>query len=408
VRNAHAIAFMPSVVEGGGMSETTLAVEDLELLRERRSAKWRAYPPDVLPLPVAEMDFSLAPAIREVLHDAVSRSDTGYGFAGPELGESLAGFAADRWGWAVDPTAVLAVPDVGVGCVELLRVLCEPGDALVINTPVYPPFFSWAAETGLRIVEVPLQHDPQAADVASGGWRLDLDGLAAAFAAGARTYLLCNPHNPVGRVHSAEELAAVVDLAAQHGARVISDEIHAPLVLAGSAFTPFLTLPGADQLGVSLVSASKAFNLAGLKCAQAVTGSPAMAAAVARIPVDVQWRFGHLGMLATVAAYRDGAGWLDALLSTLAQRHDLLGRLLTQRLPQVRRQAPEATFLAWLDCTALGEGASPQQRFLERGRVALHPGPDFGSAGSGWVRLNVATSEQILHEAVERMTRALA
>jgi cystathionine beta-lyase len=390
------------------MTDVTLAVDDLELLRERRSAKWRANAADVLPLPVAEMDFALAPAIRDTLAAAVARSDTGYAFAGPELGEALAGFAEQRWGWTLDPGQVLPVSDVGVGCVELLRVLCEPGDAVVINTPVYPPFFHWAAETGLRVVEVPLLHDPDAEDVASGGWRLDLDGLEEAFAAGARTYLLCNPHNPVGRTHSAHELAAVVELAQRHGVRVISDEIHAPLVLGGSRFTPFLKLPGAAEVGVSLVAASKAFNLAGLKCAQVVTASPAMAAAVARVPEDVRWRVGHLGVLAAVAAYRDGGGWLDALLHTLDQRHDQLGTLLAERLPQVRWQRAEATFLAWLDCRAIGDGAVPQQRFLERGRVALYAGTDFGAPGDGWVRLNVATSEPILDEAVARMAAAIA
>jgi cystathionine beta-lyase len=291
--------------------------------------------------------------------------------------------------------------------VELLRVLCEPGQALVVNTPVYPPFFSWAAETGLRIVEVPLRHDPAAADVASGGWRLDLEGLEAAFAAGARTYLLCSPHNPVGRVHSAPELAAVVELATRHGVRVIADEIHAPLVLDGASFTPFLTVPGAAEVGVSLVAASKAFNLAGLKCAQVVTAGSALSSAVSRLPADLRWRVGHLGVLASVAAYREGSGWLDALLCTLGRRHEQLGQLVAQRLPQVRWQHPEATFLAWLDCRGVGEGAQPQQRFLESGRVALYPGPDFGAPGSGWVRLNVATSGEILDEAVTRMAHAL-
>jgi cystathionine beta-lyase len=389
------------------MSDTTLAVDHLELLRERRSAKWRIYPPDVLPLPVAEMDYALAPAIREALHEAVSRSDTGYGFAGTELGEALAGFASDRWAWIIDPAAVLPVADVGVGCVELLRVLCRPGDALVVNTPVYPPFFHWAAETGLELVQVPLLHDPAAADVASGAWRLDLAGLEAAFEAGARTYLLCNPHNPVGRVHSPDELAAVALLAARYGARVIADEIHAPLVLAGSSFTPFLTVPGGDEVGVSVVSASKAFNLAGLKCAQVVTASPAMAAAIEGIPEDVRWRVGHFGILASLAAYRDGGGWLDALLSTLGQRHEQLHRLLTDRLPHLRCQRAEATFLAWVDCRAVGPGREPAERFLERGRLALYAGPDFGDPGSGWVRVNVATSEDILDEAVTRMVTAL-
>jgi cystathionine beta-lyase len=179
------------------------------------------------------------------------------------------------------------------------------------------------------------------------------------------------------------------------------------LVLTGSSFTPFLTVPGGDEVGVSVVSASKAFNLAGLKCAQVVTASAVMAAALADIPQDVRWRIGHFGVLASVAAYRDGGGWLDALLSTLDQRHDQLQRLLTDGLPQLRCQRAEATFLAWVDCRAVGDGSEPQERFLERGRVALYAGPDFGAPGSGWVRVNVATSDEILEEAAARMATAL-
>ncbi len=387
--------------------EVPLPVDDLRLLRRRRSVKWRSHPRDVLPLPVAEMDFGLAPPVRDVLAAAVECSDTGYSFAGTELAQALVGFAADRWSWGIDPSAVVPVPDVGVGCVELLRVLGAPGDAVVINPPVYAPFPRWIAETGQRVVEVPLLHDPEASDVAAGGWRLDLDGLADAFAAGARTYLLCSPHNPVGRVHCSDELAAVVALAHEHGVTVIADEIHAPLLLPGSDFTAFLTLPAAAEVGVSVVSASKAFNLAGLKCAQVVSGSQQMRERVAGIPEDVAFRIGHFGVLASIAAYADGGEWLDALLATLVLRHDQLGRLLTERLPQIRRQQPEATYLAWLDCRAISHGATPHQLFLERGRVAMEAGPVFGAQGSGWVRCNVATSESILDEAVDRMAVAL-
>jgi cysteine-S-conjugate beta-lyase len=249
-------------------------------------------------------------------------------------------------------------------------------------------------------VEAPLRQD------SAGAWRLDLDALADAFATGPSAYVLCNPHNPVGRVHTADELAAVVRLAHEHGVTVVSDEIHAPLVLPGSTFTPFLTVAGAAAIGVSLVSASKAWNLAGLKCAAIVSGSAAMRAAVQRRPVDARWRVGHFGLLASVAAFAAGGDWLDALLSTLDHRRAQLSRVLAERLPQVRWHPPEATYLAWLDCRAYGEGATPQRLFLDRGRVALEPGPNFGTPGSGWVRLNFGTGAEILDQAVERMAAA--
>jgi len=376
-----------------------LPVDPLDVLRRRRSAKWHTYPPDVLPLPVAEMDYPLAPAVQDALREAVERSDTGYAMAVPALGEALAGFAARRWSWQLDPAAVTPVADVAVGSVELLRALTRPGDRVVISPPVYPPFFGWAPEAGRELVEAPLRHTDD-------GWRLDLAALEAAFADGAAAYLLCNPHNPVGRVHEPGELQALVELATRYGVTVVSDEIHAPLVLPGATFTPLLTVPGAAQVAVAVLSASKAWNLAGLKCAAVVTGSPAMAAAVAGLPADSRWRAGHFGVLASVAALTDGEEWLDRLLVSLDRRRAQLGEQLARRLPAVRWRPPEATYLAWLDCTALGDGDRPQQLFLEQGRVGLEPGLRFGRQGSGHVRLNFATSAEVLDDAVARMAAA--
>jgi cysteine-S-conjugate beta-lyase len=383
---------------------TPLTVDDLAELRRRRSAKWRTYDEDVLPLPVAEMDFALAPAVRDVLAEAVERSDTGYAGAADELAHALAGFAADRWQWKIDTGSVVPATDVGVACVELLRALCPPGEdrrGVVVNPPIYPPFFHWVEETGTDLVEVPLRQNTD------GAWRLDLDALEHAFAARPAAYILCNPHNPVGRVHAPEELGAVVRLAREYDVTVVSDEIHAPLVLPGATFTPFLTLPGAADIGVSVVSASKAWNLAGLKCAAIVSASAAMRAVVERRPVDARWRIGHFGMLASIAAFESGTAWLDALLATLDQRRAQLGDLLADRLPDVRWVSPEATFLAWLDCRAYGDGSVPRDRFLEHGRVALEPGPRFGSLAGGWVRLNFGTGADILEQAVSRMAAAV-
>jgi cystathionine beta-lyase len=188
---------------------------------------------------------------------------------------------------------------------------------------------------------------------------------------------------------------------------ILSDEIHGPLALPGASFTPILTVPGAAALAVSVVSASKAWNLAALKCASVVTASPAMAAVADRLPPDTGGRVGHFGVLATVAAYAEGGPWLDLLLATLDHRRALLGRLLAERLPQVSWRPPEATFLAWLDCSAIGAGSVPRERFLAKGGVALESGPRFGAAGSGHVRLNFGTSAAILEAAVDRMATAL-
>jgi cysteine-S-conjugate beta-lyase len=372
-------------------------MDTLEVLRQRGSSKWVTYPADVLPLTVAEMDCRLAPVVAEALRRAVDRSDTGYASEASGLGAALAGFAARRWGWVLDAASVAAVTDVGTGVVQLLRVLTRPGDSVVINTPVYAPFFDWVPEAGARLVDVPLAHT-------DAGWRLDLAALEVAFTAHPAVYILCNPHNPVGRAHGADELEAVVRLARAYGVTVVSDEIHGPLVLPGATFTPLLSLPGASAVAISVLSASKAWNLAGLKCAVVVTASPQMASVVSRFPPDTRWRTGHFGVIAAIAAFREGEEWLDRLLVSLDRRRHQLGSLLAERLPSVVWHPPEATYLAWLDCRALGIGEEPRDLFLERG-VALEAGPRFGAQGSGFVRLNFGTSAEILDEAIARMAR---
>ncbi|MBM2615489.1 aminotransferase class I/II-fold pyridoxal phosphate-dependent enzyme [Actinoplanes sp. LDG1-06] len=375
---------------------TELVVPPLAELRRRRSVKWRAFPDDVLPLFVAEMDYELAPPVAEVLREAVTRGDLGYHAPGPDLGKAFAGFAGRRWGWDPDPALVAPVTDVGVGVVEVLRQLVRHGEPVVISPPVYPPFFDWVPEAGGRVLEVPLAEG-----------RLDLPALEAAFATHPAAYVLCNPQNPVGRVHTADELAELARLATLYRVPIISDEIHAALVLPGATFTPMLTVPGAAAVTIAVVSASKAFNLAGLKCAALVTAAPAMTRVVEGLVVEVSERTGHLGALASIAAYTDGDPWLESLIGTLAARREQLGSLLATELPSLRWRPPEATYLAWLDASVLGRDAQPRERFLYEGKVALEPGPRFGAAGSGYVRLNYATSPEILAEAVSRMAAVL-
>lgn len=374
-------------------------VRPLPELRRRRSAKWTTFPDDVLPLPIAEMDFDLAPAVSSALRSAIDESDTGYASAGSDLGDALCEFAADRWAWDIDPAAITSVVDVGVGVVEVLRVVAAGGGAVVICPPVYPPFFHWVTEAGAQLREVPLAR-------VDNGWRLDLLAIEAAFADGAAAFVLCNPHNPVGRVHGADELEALVGLARRYDVILVSDEIHAPLVLPGARFTPLLTIPGAADVAVTVMSASKAWNLAGLKCATVVTASTPMADLVNHFPADTRWRVGHLGVIATIAAYRGGVEWLDLLVETLAARRAQLGALIDARLTGVVWHAPEATYLAWLDCSAL-DLDDPQTHFLQRGKVAVEPGIRFGSPGAQHVRLNFGTSPEIVAEAVSRMRRSL-
>lgn len=370
-------------------------------LARRRSTKWTLYPPDVLPAFVAELDVPLAEPIARVLRDAIACGDTGY--ANPiDLPAAFARFARERYAWDVDPARCFPVPDVMVGVVEALRVLVARGESVVVNPPVYPPFFAALAEVGARRIDVPLLRD------AAGRYDLDGDALERAFASGARAYLLCNPHNPVGRAFAPQTLARVAELAARHDVVVLSDEIHAPLALGdarASAFAPIAAAHGTRAL--SLASASKAWNLAGLKCALVVAADETTARDLARMPKEVRYRTGHLGALAATAAFASGGPWLDALRAHLARNRTLLADALRHELPEIGYVPPEATYLAWLDCSRLDLGARPAARFLRDGRVALAPGDDFGAGGANFVRLNFGTTATLLAEIVERMTRAI-
>lgn len=367
-------------------------------LRERSSEKWREYPADVLPLFVAETDFPLAPAVSAALQRAVAVGDTGYVASRTPLAESFAAFAARRYGWSPDPARMRSTADVSMGLVEILRRVTQPGERVVVTPPVYPPFYDLVAESGAEVERVPLRDTGI-------GWELDLAGIRGAFEDGATAMLLCNPHNPTGTVHARESLAALADLAEEFGVAVISDEIHAPLAQPGTGFTPFLAASdAARRVGYAVVSASKAFNLAGLKCALMVTADEETTAVVRGLPVEVEWRTGQFGLLAAVAAFSEESDeWLDGLLRTLDENRVLLEDLLASLLPGARYRIPEAGYLAWIDLSALGWGENPARRILRDAKVALHFGPAFGIEGAGHVRLNFGTSPEILTEAVERI-----
>jgi cysteine-S-conjugate beta-lyase len=373
----------------------------LDRLRRRKSFKWRTHDPDVLPAFVAEMDFDPAPEIKEAIAAALDAGDCGYPHVG-ELGAAFAGYAEARLGWSPDPDLVFAIPDVMTGIAEVVQAITAPSAGIVISPPVYAPFFFRLELLGRRIVEAPLQAGPD------GRYDLDPAALDAALAQpGAAAYLLCNPHNPLGRVWSRDQLTQVAEICARHDVPVLVDEIHAPLVLPGARHVPFHTIdhPAARQAFV-FTSASKGWNIPGLKCGIAVAAA-APAAELLRERWDALLA-SHLGVLASVAAFRDARPWLDAVVTQIDANADLLAALLGDQLPGIGYRKPEASFLAWLDCRQLGAGDNPAALFLDRGRVALSPGPDFGAQGTGHARLNMGTSPELLTEAVRRIAAATA
>ena len=380
------------------MSVTPLQALPLDQLRQRSSTKWQKYPPEVLPLFVAETDYALAPAITDVLARAVQLGDTGYTPPEPGVREAFVEFSRRRFAWEVDPALVFWTGDVMMGVVEILRRVIEPGERVVVMTPVYPPFFDTVEEAGGVVERVSLART-------EAGWAIDLLAVEAALAGGARAVLLCNPHNPTGTVHTRESLAALADIAAGFGATVISDEIHGPLTHDGHTFFPFLDAsPTAAEVGYAVTSASKTYNLAGLKCAVMVAGGPAQAKVLRSLPDEVEWRTGLFGALANVAAYSAASDeWLESLLAALGENRRLLVDLLAEHLPEARFLPPDAGFLAWVDVSAYRWGDNPAPRIRREAKVALHHGPLFGAEGVGHVRINFGCSPELLTEAVRRV-----
>ena len=382
------------------MSELIRDLSDEEC-RAALVCKWGEVDADVLPAWVAEMDYAIAEPIAESLHRAITRGMTGYPAlgGGGALGGAYAGFAARHYEHEVDPAQVLPTVDVTAGVRLALDVVVRPG-GLIMPVPGYSPQLDMAAITGRERLDLVVDPDAERAE-------LDLDVLDQHFANGAAALLLTQPHNPWGRVFSRAELEGVRDVVTRHDGFVVSDEIHAPLVLRGSdAHVPYLSIEGTAEHTVAVVAASKAFNIAGLKCAQLVTASPRLSEALQHAPMARNDSWSVLGVEASIAAYTEGDAWLAALLERLSAQRDLLGRLLATHLPEARMRPLEATYLAWLDLRAYGYD-DPAATALERQRVQVAAGHDYHPGLPGHVRLNIATSAERLTEVVERLARAL-
>jgi cystathionine beta-lyase len=374
---------------------------DVAALRRRRTVKWTLYGPDVIAAWVAEMDFDVAGPIRAALLDAVDRED--FGYCPADLGElttACAGFLASHHGWEVPATRIFPVADVLCGIAGALDVFTPSGSRVVVPTPAYPPFFE-IVELGGRAV-VPVRLVDRAARAV-----LDLDAIDDALSDGARAVLLCNPHNPTGRVFSTDELAALAAIVDRHGARVVADEVHAPLVYPDHRHVPYATVSEAAAAhSITVTSASKAWNLAGLKCAQVIATNHDDASRWRTLPVFAVAGPTPIGVAASTAAYADGGAWLAALTAHLDRNRRRLVELLAAELPGIALHRPEGSFLAWLDCTDLGL-ADPADFFLRRARVALSDGPPFGTGSEQHVRLNFATSGPLLEQIVRAMGAAV-
>jgi len=355
------------------MSDSHLEFLTLEELATHRSEKWRGFPSDVIPLPVAEMDFAVAEPIKKLLHSMVESSDMGYLGSIPELSSSFSEFALTRWDWQVDPTKVRLATDVGVAVVEVLRVLTVPGDSILISSPVYQNFYTWVNETKVHGVDVPFIYSPT--DDITSTWVIDWDGIEKAYQSGIKVHLLCSPHNPNGRMYSESELKRFVELARKNNVIIISDEIHSPLEYQEHPFTPILTLGSeAAECCVVVTAASKGWSIAGLKCAIIVTGSDQMHEKLNSLPPALHFRASIFGAFATAIAFSEGTTWLDTVIRQLDHNRHLISTLLNNLLPEVKYIPPQHSYLAWLDLSALNLGEDPGATSLLQSKVALNSG----------------------------------
>ena len=373
--------------------------QPLDILHKRTSAKWTGSPSDILPMPVAEMDFEIDPAIKARLHALVDASDTGYAGNNVELRMNLAGFAKKAWNWELDPEQISTCGDVGVGMVEVGRAVTKPGEKVMINTPVYLNMRNWADRLNLEVVDAQMHKDGM-------HYTLDFDAIEAGYKSGVKAHFLCNPHNPTGTVFTKEELGRLADLAKKYGVMVLSDEIHAPITYEKGAFVPFLSVSEtAREVGICVTSASKAWNLAGLKCAQIITQHEKTKAIIDAMPMGVRFGASHFGVHAGAVAFTC-TDWLEGALKTLDRNRKLLASLLAEKLPQVHYRIPDCSYLAWLDVTELGLGEDPSKTIFDQGKLYVNSGILFGPQSVNFVRMNFGTSAEIITEGVNRLVKA--
>ncbi len=373
------------------------------MLRARGSFKWTAPGPDGFGAAVAEMDFGAAPAILDALARLSADANFGYlpYFLADELATACAEFSKRRYGWDVDPELIHHVPDVLKALEIAITHFSRPGSPVILPTPAYMPFLALPGFLGREIFQVRMRDD-------AGFFTLDLEAIEGAFRAGGHLLIFCNPYNPLGRVFAPQEMTQLTEVVDRHHGRVFADEIHGPLVYPGMRHIPYAsTSDAAAAHAVTATSASKAWNLPGLKCAQVILTNDPDRQRWEEMGFFASHGASNPGVVANIAAFRHGEAWLDEVLGYLDDGRHLLASLLRRHLPQVRYRPPDGTYLAWLDCTAMDLPGSPGAVVTDRARITVVDGPAFGAGGPGSFRFNFATPHPILAEMVERIAAAL-
>lgn len=370
--------------------------------RNTESFKWNYFDPDVLPLWVADMDFKAPPAVIQALQDRVAHGVFGYAGEAKELQAVIAERMLTRYSWKVEPEAVVFLPGVITGFNLACQAFTRPDGEVLIQTPVYFPFFHAPGYAGMQRVDNSLQQN------ADSTYSIDFEAFEAAITEQTALFILCNPHNPVGRVFRQDELERLAEICLKHHVPICSDEIHSDLVFSGNRHIPIASLDAEiEKRTITLIAPSKTFNVAGLDCAAAIIPDAEIRKRYQEARKGLVGGVNLLGLTAGLAAYRDGQGWLDELMIYLEGNRDFLMNFLQERIPEIRLTPVEGTYLAWLDCRMAGLGNQPAEFFLEHGRIGLNEGGMFGKEGEGFVRLNFGCPRSLLVDGLERMAKCL-
>jgi cysteine-S-conjugate beta-lyase len=378
---------------------------NLDELVDRRSTdsvKWNCYG-EALPLWVADMDFRAPEPVIRALRERAEHGIFGYAAEPPELRPLVVERLRRLYGWEVEPEALLFVPGVVTGFNQAVHAVTSPGDGVLVQTPVYFPMLWAPGNAGCTLDEMAL---PRRSD---GSYEVDFDAFEAAIRDRTRIFLLCNPHNPVGRVFRRDELERMAEICLRHDVVVCSDEIHCDLLFSGQQHVPIAALsPEIGKRTITLMAPSKTYNVAGIHASVAIVEDPELRKAFKTAAAGLVPHLDVMGYTAMLAAYRDGQPWLDEVLAYLEANRDFLYEYVQHNLPGITMAKPEGTYLAWLDCRESGIPGNPHEFFLEQASVALNDGTTFGQGGEGFVRLNFACPRSILEQALERMSVALA
>lgn len=377
---------------------------DFDTIPNRRNTncvKWDVYPADVLPLWVADMDFAVCPKIIDAIEKRLSHPVLGYSIDSKELKDIICRRMAERYGWNISPESIILVPGIVSGFNFAVRAFCKDGDSVIYQTPAYPPFIHAPENFDLEGIPNDMIRE-------DGKWVIDFDKFESQIKENTSLFILCNPQNPTGRLFTKEELLRLGEICQKHNVKICSDEIHSEIILADRKHTPIASLSeDLRSRTITFIAPSKTFNIPGLSCSAAIVEDPGMRDQFRKAIAGLCSGVIGISQEAAIAAYRDSSDWLDGLLAYLRGNRDFALSYIAEKMPEIKTTVSEATFLLWLDCSGTKIEGSPSKFFMEKAKVGLNEGAEFGKGYEKYVRLNIGTNRATLKEALDKMAEAL-